>query len=135
MSEYLFVYGRLLPGRAPKGIAGVVAKLRRLGTATVPGVLYNLGQYPGAVLGPASGKRISGAIFRLPRDPAVLKKLDEYEEFDPANPDKSLFVRKRCRVALATGRILNCWIYEYNGTRAFAAKRGIIGHRHDQQAI
>jgi gamma-glutamylcyclotransferase (GGCT)/AIG2-like uncharacterized protein YtfP len=120
VSEYLFSYGTLLPEHAPSEISHVLAKLRPLGRATVPGVLYDLGAYPGAVLGRASGKRIAGMVFRLPNDSAILKKLDEYEGFDPANPGESLFVRGRYPVALATGRILQCWIYEYNGKRVVA---------------
>jgi gamma-glutamylcyclotransferase (GGCT)/AIG2-like uncharacterized protein YtfP len=116
VSEYLFSYGTLLPEYAPAGIAAAVAKLRPVGRGTVSGVLYDLGDYPGAILDPTPGKRIFGTVFRLPNNSAVLAELDEYEGFHPSAPHKSLFVRKRCPVRLSTGRILDCWIYEYNRT-------------------
>ncbi len=115
MSDYLFSYGTLLPEHAPLEIAAAVSKLRPLGRGTVSGVLYDLGDYPGAVLDPSSDKSIIGTVFRLPNNSDVLGELDKYEGFHPSDPHKSLFIRKRCPVKLAAGRTLDCWIYEYNG--------------------
>jgi len=115
MSEYLFSYGTLLPGRAPREVAGLVFKLRALGEGTVRGILYDLRNYPGAVLGHVSGGKIFGMVFRLPKDPAVLRKLDDYEGFDGSAPGKSLFVRRPYPVMLRGGQIRRWWVYEYNG--------------------
>jgi gamma-glutamylcyclotransferase (GGCT)/AIG2-like uncharacterized protein YtfP len=117
MSEYLFSYGTLLPGHAPAEIAGAVAQLRPIGRGTVRGVLYDLGDYPGAVFDSASDKRVLGTVFRIPNDTTFLDKLDEYEGFDPSASRTSLFIRKRHPVRLSTGRTLHCWVYEYNGKR------------------
>jgi gamma-glutamylcyclotransferase (GGCT)/AIG2-like uncharacterized protein YtfP len=114
MSDCLFTYGTLQPDDAPDEIASTLAQLRPVGKGFVHGVLYDLGDYPGAVLDPYSKRRISGTVFRLSRDANVLRKLDDYEEFDPSAPDKSLFIRKMQPVTLAAGRILQCWVYEYN---------------------
>jgi hypothetical protein len=54
MSDYLFVYGTLQPGVAPREIADAVEELKVIGNATVRGVLYDLGEFPGAVLNPES---------------------------------------------------------------------------------
>jgi gamma-glutamylcyclotransferase (GGCT)/AIG2-like uncharacterized protein YtfP len=115
MSDYLFSYGTLLPEHAPPAIAATVAKLCPLGEGTVSGVLYDLGDYPGAVLDSSTDKRIYGTVFRLPNDANVLPELDQYEGFYPFAPNASLFLRKPHPVRLSGGRILNCWIYEYNG--------------------
>ncbi|MGO9515680.1 MAG: gamma-glutamylcyclotransferase [Candidatus Korobacteraceae bacterium] len=120
MSDYLFSYGTLLPEHAPAEIATAVSKLRPVGKGTVSGVLYDLGDYPGAVLDFTSDKRIFGTVFRLPNNSAVLDELDEYEGFHPSASRKSLFIRRRCPVRLSTGRALNCWIYEYNGKHVAA---------------
>jgi gamma-glutamylcyclotransferase (GGCT)/AIG2-like uncharacterized protein YtfP len=114
MRDCLFIYGTLHPGHAPNEIAPAVEKLRLVGTGYVYGVLYDLGDYPGAVLDSTSNQRISGTVFRLPEDQNVLRQLDEYEGFDPNYPDGSLFVRKLHPVVLETGRTLRCWIYVYN---------------------
>jgi len=114
MSAYLFVYGTLLPAHAPADIAPVVSMLRPIGEGSVNGVLYDLGEYPGAVLDPSSSFQITGTVFQLPDDPSVLRALDAYEEFDPDTPGASLFLRVLQPVALTKGGTLQCWIYVYN---------------------
>jgi gamma-glutamylcyclotransferase (GGCT)/AIG2-like uncharacterized protein YtfP len=121
VSEYLFTYGTLRPGRAPKQIAASVAEMRLLGAGHVRGILYDLGQYPGAVLDAdiaeenvSAAARIEGFVFELPPGPDILRKLDEYEEFDPASPESSLFIRILHPVKLDSGATLMCWVYVYN---------------------
>jgi len=114
MSQYLFLYGTLLPHLAPGEIAPAVQKLRRVGEASVRGVLYHLGTHPGAVPDPAAGGEIHGTVFELPNDERVLGELDDYEEFDPDNEAASPFVRRLHPVTLAIGEVLQCWIYVYN---------------------
>ncbi len=114
MSDYLFTYGTLHPGLAPSEIASAVQKLRPVGTGYVYGVLYDLGDYPGAVLDPASNQKISGTVFRLSEDEGILRQLDEYEGFDPDSPEQSLFLRTLHSVTLDGGETLPCWIYIYN---------------------
>lgn len=113
MKRYLFSYGTLLPEHAPAEIAPVVRSLRRVGPGRVRGRLYDLGEYPGAVLS-RTGPVIVGQIFELPNDPRILEKLDKYEGFDPGRPRGNLFVRKRRLVNSDTGRRVWCWIYVYN---------------------
>jgi gamma-glutamylcyclotransferase (GGCT)/AIG2-like uncharacterized protein YtfP len=114
MSQYLFVYGTLDPEHAPPEIAVTVAKLRPVGKGSVQGVLYDLGDYPGAVFDTQKRDRIPGRVLRLPEDPEVLRELDEYEGYMPSNPKKSLFVRELRPVKLANGPVLRCWAYAYN---------------------
>jgi gamma-glutamylcyclotransferase (GGCT)/AIG2-like uncharacterized protein YtfP len=114
MSEFLFVYGTLQPGLAPAELAPAVANLVLIGEAFVNGVLYDLGGYPGAVLDASSQQRIIGAVYQVPEDPTVMAELDAYEEFDPAAPQSSLFLRMLHPVELATGGALQCWVYVYN---------------------
>ena len=114
MSAYLFVYGTLLLAHAPAETAHAVSKLRPIGEGFVNGVLYDLGEYPGAVLDPDSNSRIAGTVFQLPDDPNVLHTLDAYEEFDPNAPGSSLFIRVSHPVALESGGTLQCWVYVYN---------------------
>jgi gamma-glutamylcyclotransferase (GGCT)/AIG2-like uncharacterized protein YtfP len=114
MKDYLFIYGTLIPSEADKEIAHIVKRLRRLGTASVRGKLYNLGEYPGAVIDRSSNTSIRGELVELPADKSILDALDKYEEFDPARPDKSLFVRRKAKIKLPNGRNVEGWMYVYN---------------------
>jgi gamma-glutamylcyclotransferase (GGCT)/AIG2-like uncharacterized protein YtfP len=114
MSEHLFLYGTLLPSEAPKEIASVVKRFRRLGTAQVRGRLYDFGEFPGAVLDSSSRTMIHGELVVLPPDARMLDLLDRYEEFDPMDPKKSLFVRKKAKIRMANGSSREGWIYVYN---------------------
>lgn len=91
MSRYIFIYGTLLPETTPDGVADAVESLRFVGKARVRGRLYDLGEYPGAVLDASSRREIIGRVFALPEDEEVLKALDVYEGFNPQDRENSLF--------------------------------------------
>ena len=116
--QYLFVYGTLLPGQAPAAMARIVRRLRRVGRGSVGGHLYDLGRYPGAILGkPSAGKTsalVHGQVFELPDDPEILRRLDQYEGFDRDRPQGSEFVRCERPVVLQGGKRTTCWVYAYN---------------------
>ena len=114
MSQHIFIYGTLRPGLAPDEIACAVEKLRIVGEGSVRGVLYDLGEYPGAVVSAAAHSRIHGMVFELPEDADVLRELDRYEGFNPEAVAESLFVREEQMVELLDGHALSCWIYVYN---------------------
>ena len=113
MPDYLFIYGTLLPGRAPSRLAPVMATLPPLGPGSMRGRLYDLGRYPGAISDSTTAGRIRGEVFGLPDARAVLKMLDAYEGYNPAMPSESLFVRARRPVSLADGGKIRCWVYLY----------------------
>ena len=114
MPDHLFAYGTLQPGFAPDAIAEVAAKLRPISQGFVYGELYELDGYPGLVPDPASRNRIRGTVLELPDDPRVLRRIDNYEGYDPSDPDSCEFVRVRHPVELSGGGTLICWIYRYN---------------------
>jgi gamma-glutamylcyclotransferase (GGCT)/AIG2-like uncharacterized protein YtfP len=115
VTQYLFAYGTLQPDHAAPEIAAAVEQLRPVGKGFVRGVLYDLGEYPGAVFRGAAGRRIFGTVFRLGKDEGILRKLDEYEGFDPKAPEESLFLRELHPITLTDGRTVKCWVYAYNG--------------------
>lgn len=114
ITEYLFLYGTLLADVVPDEVVGALKALRRIGPAQVRGKLYDLGEYPGAILAPSSKTIVRGEIFELPVSPAILKALDNYEEFDPANNEDNLFVRTKVKATLLDGPKVDCWMYVYN---------------------
>jgi len=117
MPELLFIYGTLHPERAPAAIAATARRLRPLGGATVRGRRYELGEYPGVVLSGDIGDQVRGELFLLPEGAegaAVLARLDAYEDFRPADPAGSLFLRQRTQATLEDGTQRVCWVYTYN---------------------
>lgn len=110
MSPFLFAYGTLQPGLAPPEIAPLMDGIPVIASGSVPGILYDLGGYPGALPDPRAESRIYGVIYQLPEDPAALAQLDAYE-FDPGAPAASRFLRQRHPVQLQNGRTLPCWVY------------------------
>jgi gamma-glutamylcyclotransferase (GGCT)/AIG2-like uncharacterized protein YtfP len=114
MSDRLFVYGTLHPDRAPSEIADVVKGLKPVGRGTIRGKLYDFGEYPGVVLDEKANERVDGEVFALPRDPDALARLDEYEEYRPHDPERSLFKRLKTTVTLLNGSRESCWVYVYN---------------------
>jgi len=105
----------------PSLLQAVFQRLQYAGTGRVPGRLYDLGDYPGAVLDPQAEGQIVGDVYLLPPDPAVLVSLDAYEDYDPRYPERSLFRRVPVTVTLETGQHLDCWMYVYNRDVAQAA--------------
>jgi gamma-glutamylcyclotransferase (GGCT)/AIG2-like uncharacterized protein YtfP len=113
MCQYLFVYGTLQPDCAPDEIAHAAAQLRFVGEASVAAELYDLGQFPGAVLSDDSSRRVPGKLFELPDDESVLRAIDEYEEFFAEDPARCLFARVRCEAQMNSGGVVSCWAYVY----------------------
>ena len=119
MSNFLFLYGTLLPANASGKSRRIVKKLKPVGPATVAGRLYDLGDYPGGIPDESATTSIKGQLFELPEDELhstvqILKLLDSYEEYDWADRRNSLFVRTRAVAELSDGRKITCWIYAYN---------------------
>src|SRR4051794_16428349 len=85
--DLLLLYGSLRRGEPMFEELGLAKALDYVGEASFPGELHDLGDYPGAVPGQQA---VHGEIYRI-RRPAILEALDRYEEFDPADPTRSLF--------------------------------------------
>lgn len=112
-TSFLFVYGTLMKGFQADWPSKVGARL--VGRGKISAKLYDLGDYPGAVYVPGdSGPYVKGELYQL-RNPELANGiLDQYEEFFPGQPDKSLFVRTVATVRLEEGRREKAWVYFYN---------------------
>ncbi len=128
--ELILLYGSL-GSREPLHVElGLDKALQRLGAREIQGSLYDLGDYPGLVLG--SGVVVA-ELFKI-RDLSVLARLDQFEEYDPTNPAQSLFRRTTLQLPKHRWRIANKlhgnptidpWIYVYN--RPISGKDKIAG--------
>jgi gamma-glutamylcyclotransferase (GGCT)/AIG2-like uncharacterized protein YtfP len=119
MPTLLFLYGTLHPDRAPAEIAAAARRLTLIGPATIRARVYNLGAYPGAVLENEDEKHdqaapaLPGHLFTVP-DAETLAALDAYEDFRPASPATSLFLRVETTAATPDGSPHPCYVYVYN---------------------
>lgn len=101
------VYGTLRRGNAN---AHWLANALFLGTDVSPAiVLYDLGEYPGAKSAASDGIEVE--VYQI--NSQILHALDQLEEFDPANPERSLYVRRELQTAFGVA-----WVYLYQGTVA-----------------
>jgi len=110
--DYLFVYGSLLNAdnfyaRYLKENSHPVAE------GSFNGLLYDIGEYPGAIFNHMSDKRVYGTVVKLNNVSNALKIIDQYEGFGPTEEQPNLFVRQILVIDTPTGP-LNCWVYLYN---------------------
>jgi gamma-glutamylcyclotransferase (GGCT)/AIG2-like uncharacterized protein YtfP len=115
--DLLFAYGTLRPSLAG-GARQLVASLASAGAATMPGLLYDLGGYPGLVAGAGL---VYGELLRL-SSPDELAALDAYEECGGPNP---LYHRAVAIVRRENGEQTTAWAYFY--ARSVAGKPRIPG--------
>jgi gamma-glutamylcyclotransferase (GGCT)/AIG2-like uncharacterized protein YtfP len=110
--KYLFVYGTLLNADNEFG-----AYLKKHSTyvndGSFNGLLYNLGEYPGALYQPDIDSRVYGSVVLLNDNPTILNTIDVYEGYGENEPQPNLFVRQLIPVKTTQG-IANCWVYLYN---------------------
>lgn len=116
--RHVFVYGTLRRGQA-NDINRLDPPPRYVGTGVVQGQLFNLGRYPGVVLGSAGP--VHGEIYTL--EPLLEARLDEIEGIAPK--DRGEYRKRQVRVAGAA-QMLDCLVYELNPGRA-AGKPLIAG--------
>ncbi len=108
--EYLILYGSLITGESAHSSLNLDKALRLIGERKIKGQLYDLGEYPGLVLGEGEVQ----AELYLVVDKSSILKLDEYEEYDRHKKEKSLFWRTTMRVPLNSKVTVDAWIYFYN---------------------
>jgi len=114
MCRFLFLYGTLLPEHAPTEMLHLVARLKFISAGSMPGDLFDLGEFPGAVFDANARHRVWGQMFELPEDAPLLAQLDTYEGYSPNDPAASLFVRQKRPITLPDGSEQLCWVYLYN---------------------
>ncbi|MDP9991701.1 gamma-glutamylcyclotransferase (GGCT)/AIG2-like uncharacterized protein YtfP [Variovorax boronicumulans] len=117
MMPHVFVYGTLRRhGR--NDIARYRPSPVFVGEASIDGTLYDLGAYPGVVLGGVG--RVKGEVYRV--EPEVEAALDLLEEV--AEDDSGEYIKRRVRVAVGA-RWLDCLVYEIHPSRIEG--RAVIG--------
>lgn len=114
-TDLLFVYGTLMQGFTNPYARQLHQQSRFVGTGHLPGKLYRISWFPGAVPAPTAKSLIHGEVYQLLNPTETLLKLDEYE--DVAADGSGIYVRRALPVLVAD-QILTCWIYTYNASTA-----------------
>ncbi|WP_304238335.1 gamma-glutamylcyclotransferase [Jiulongibacter sediminis] len=111
--EVLFVYGTLMKKCSRNEWSAFLQKnARYLGEATVKGDLYKVDYYPGLV---KSENLVHGELYAFEDSSYVFHYLDQYEDYDSANPEESLYRREKSEVTLKeSSETKNAWVYYYN---------------------
>jgi len=112
ISNYLFVYGTLLDKQNEFG-AYLNANCSFYADGKFKGRLYDIGEYPGAVVDSGGLNYVSGKIFLVNNTAEVLKLLDDYEGFGPKQQQPNLFVRELLNIKTEKTPVI-CWTYLYN---------------------
>lgn len=124
-ARYVFVYGTLRRGGA-NDITRLQPAPRYMGRASVLGVMYHLGDYPGVQLGGTC--RVWGEIYGI--SPELERRLDEIEQVWPqqtgeydkremcvALAQSELADDLRAELQMGEGLTLTCIVYEINPER------------------
>ena len=112
MNDLLFVYGTLLDDDNKYGLY-LRDNSKFYSQATIGGRLYDIGEYPGAVLSATEGDIIYGVILQMDDPETALELLDIYEGFGGGYPQPNEFVRVLADAETSAGPV-TCWIYLYN---------------------
>ncbi|MBS1503578.1 MAG: gamma-glutamylcyclotransferase [Bacteroidetes bacterium] len=112
MNDKLFVYGTLLDRSNKYGVY-LKDNSTHYSNGKVQGRLYDIGDYPGAVLTSGEEEYVYGTILKLTDPEETLIVLDEYEGFGEDLLQPNEFIRVLTSAETALG-IMDCWIYLYN---------------------
>lgn len=112
----LFVYGSLRSGFQHPAYSYISRYFTLLGTATVRGELYDMGEYPAAV--PSSNDQwITGELYAIQKNEEfswAMGQLDDYEGINGEPGEPQLYRRDTTTVQL-NGQTIEAWIYWFNG--------------------
>ncbi|MFN4361786.1 MAG: gamma-glutamylcyclotransferase [Hylemonella sp.] len=112
---HVFVYGTLRRGEA-NDINRLHPPPQFLGQARIHGALYDLGPYPGVILGGEGW--VLGEVYAI--SAALEQQLDVIEEIAPAPSGE--YARRHLEVEVA-GRLLRCLVYEIHPARVHGRAR------------
>ena len=115
MTDFLFVYGTLLP-ETGNARSRLLNDQKRIGPGRLCARLFDVGDYPAAVPSDNPADLVSGQVYRL-RDPArMVQKLDLVEFCSGKSPDREdLFRRTVSRIQMEDGKELDAIVYFWSG--------------------
>ena len=111
MPDLVFVYGTLMDGFDGRRRAGVEGQLSWVGRGSIRARLFDLGEYPAAVVD--RSRTVAGELYAMSDPEPVLAALDRFEGAEPGAPDRSLYTRHETEVTCDDGTVRRAWVYLY----------------------
>lgn len=108
MSDLIFVYGTLLSAVPSAASKWLREHAKLISEVTFPGVLYDLGSYPGFVSKLERSNLVIGEIYQLYEPVEAFRYLDQYEGLEEQEP----LYRREELAHPDHGRV---WTYIYQG--------------------
>jgi gamma-glutamylcyclotransferase (GGCT)/AIG2-like uncharacterized protein YtfP len=112
MNNLLFIYGTLLNENNEYAVY-LKNHSRFHSYGRIKGKLYDIGEYPGAVLSSSGEDYIYGSILELDNPEDVFPVIDNYEGYGNDQSLPNEFIRITASVE-APSATINCWVYVYN---------------------
>lgn len=113
-SRYLFVYGTLMQQSDHEMSVFLKSHSKYLGNASFQGKLYDVTEFPGAILSKNSNDKVYGQIFELDAPETVFEVLDPYEGIDKRLNPPYLYTRTLVTANIENNKTIATWIYLYN---------------------
>ncbi|PKM88735.1 MAG: hypothetical protein CVU87_06860 [Firmicutes bacterium HGW-Firmicutes-12] len=116
MKEHLFVYGSLLKGALDPEVDEIIDKYcKPINWGYINGKLFDLGDYPGAILSIDDESFIYGLLYEISSPDIFFFVLDDYEDYFPGDLARSEYIRRKTEVRLNEhNEQIRAWVYEYN---------------------
>lgn len=112
--DFLFIYGTLLPVFSNPASNWLKTNAEPISEGYMPGLLYKVADYPGAVYLHKGVTKVYGLIVKMNNTADVLSNLDKYEEVNPEHPARGEYIRQVVTIAGCDGIKRKCWVYLYN---------------------
>ena len=113
MATYLFAYGTLRQGLNSPVNDFFKRHTSWHGKGYMPGYLFDLGDYPGAVFVPESPQQVWGDIFLISDEEELLPMLDEYEGCGAQVAQEEREYDRIVAPIVTEDEKLRCWVYHY----------------------
>jgi gamma-glutamylcyclotransferase (GGCT)/AIG2-like uncharacterized protein YtfP len=108
----LFIYGTLLDS-GNSYATYLKQHCPSLQQGKFKGRLYDMGEYPGAVINTSCNQYVYGRIYQMDDPDKILKFIDDYEGFGDDQEQPNLFLRVLTIIETTDG-LVECWVYVYN---------------------
>lgn len=112
--DYLLVYGTLRPPFTNEAAQFLYQHSCYLGEATFPGLLFDMGSYPGAIYRAQAATQVQGTLYNIgAKKAAILYYLDDYEGIGSHYALPHEYIRTVITARFNKEQV-DCWIYLFN---------------------
>ena len=115
MVDHIFVYGTLMHSIPSPMSRFLSTRSVWVGKGSLPGILLDLGRYPGLVPGQDDGPFVQGEVLQLSAFETNIAVLDEYEGTASGTDGPPEYERRLATAILANGASVAVWVYVFLG--------------------